>query len=386
VVGRIPLQEAKMRGSWWVVSLVGVVACSQSQYLSPGALVNVPSNLTYTVEPSGTPGAPSGVLLQWDNDLDANLAVWHVYSRGSASGSYGLRGSTTSNSFHDEGLPHLQYYVTAEDVDGNETAPSNVVTVDERLALDQPATLSSTSLNGAIALTWSDNPYLSDPAGFSAYRVYSASYDLDQNLCGVTWSLEGTTVAPEFVSGALTNGVPRCFAVSAVSVEGFESLWSPIRSDTPRPDARNILLYARQVQDPGSGFRFWQDLNANGSAEAGELGLVTSGSSSLADFSVERDPSGALFLTPVRAGTGVELYGSAPVADLTSIDVAPNVTFSPAAIEALPGWGYVFETDGGDGFNRYGAVRVTHVGQNFLILDWSFQTDPGNPELLRMRP
>jgi hypothetical protein len=42
----------------------------------------------------------------------------------------------------------------------------------------------------------------------------------------------------------------------------------------------------------------------------------------------------------------------------------------------------VFEMDGGDGFLRYGAVRVTHVGQNFLILDWAFQTDRGNPELL----
>jgi hypothetical protein len=38
--------------------------------------------------------------------------------------------------------------------------------------------------------------------------------------------------------------------------------------------------------------------------------------------------------------------------------------------------------DGGDGFLRYGAVRVTHVGQTFLILDWAFQTDSGNPELI----
>jgi hypothetical protein len=51
-------------------------------------------------------------------------------------------------------------------------------------------------------------------------------------------------------------------------------------------------------------------------------------------------------------------------------------------LEASPGFGYVFEMDGGDGFLRYGAVRVTHVGQNFLILDWAFQTDRGNPELL----
>jgi hypothetical protein len=374
-----------MRPVWLVLPLFALAACTETQIIGSGALVPPPSNLIYTVEPSGTPGAPSGVLLEWDYDSDPNLAVWHVYSRGSRSGSFRLRGSTTSNSFHDEGLPHLEYYVTAEDVDGAETSPSNVVLVDERLALEQPATLVSTTLNGAIALAWSDNAYTGDPAGFRIYRVYSASYDLDQDLCGQAWSLEGSTVAPEFVAGALANGVPRCFGVSAVSVEGFESLWSPIRSDTPRPDARNLVLYARQAQDAGSGFRFWRDLDGDSFADASELGLVQPGSAASNDFSVERDVNGALFLTPVRAGTGVAVYGPAPVADLTGIDYAPNIAYGQGGIEALPGWGYVFETDGGDGFARYAAVRVTHVGQSFLILDWAFQTDHGNPELI-VRP
>ena len=173
-------------------------------------------------------------------------------------------------------------------------------------------------------------------------------------------------------------------AAAAVSVEGFESLWSPIRNDTPRPDARNVVLYARQAQDAGSGFRFWRDLNGNGKADASELGLTYAGSNAQADFTVERDQAGALFLTPARTGTGVSVYGTAPVSDLTSIDYAPDITYGRSGIEALPGWGYVFEMDGGDGFLRYGAVRVTHVGQTFLILDWSFQTDPGNPELIRV--
>lgn len=374
-----------MRSSWLIVPLLALAACSETQIVGGGALVSAPTNLQYTVEASGTPGAPSGVLLQWDFDSDPNLASWSVYSRGSTSESYRLRATTTSNSFHDEGAPHLQYYVTAADIDGNESGPSNVVTVDERLVLNKPTTLTSTTLNAAIALTWSDNAFQSNPSRFKIYRVYSTSYDLDLNLCGDTWFLEGTTVAPEFIVSALTNGVSRCFGVSAVSLEGFESLWSPIRADTPRPDARNVVIYARQVQDPGSGFRFWRDANGNGNVEAAELGLILPGSSGLNDFSVERDAGGTLFLTPVRAGTGVLLYGSAPVADLTSIDVAPVGPYSTAAIEALPGWGYVFETDGGDGYNRYGAVRVTHVGQDFLILDWSFQTDFGNPELLRIR-
>ncbi|HTK57039.1 MAG TPA: hypothetical protein VL295_09440, partial [Gemmatimonadales bacterium] len=232
---------------------------------------------------------------------------------------------------------------------------------------------------------WSDNAYQGAPAAFSHYRVYQAHYDLDAGLCGTDWSLEGTTVAPEFVAGALANGVPRCFAVTAVSVEGYESLWSPIKDDTPRPDARNVLIYARQAQDAGSGFRFWQDLDADGRADANELGLLKSGSSPTADFSVERTGDGALWLTPVRSGTTLAIYGAVPVTDLTSIDYAPISGYATSAAEAVPGWGYVFQMSGGDGFARYGAVRVTHVGVDYLILDWAYQTDPGNPELVTRR-
>lgn len=248
---------------------------------------------------------------------------------------------------------------------------------------DVPASLSSTTLDGAIALSWTDNSYTADPGNFLDYRIYSTSYNLDQNLCGTSWQLEGTTVAPEFVVGALTNGIPRCFTVTAMSVDGFESDRSPLRNDTPRPDTRNVLLYAFQFQSAGSGFRFWDDLNADGQVQSNELGLVRSGGGTDIDFAVDRDGAGDLFLTPVRAGTGVEYYdANNPVQDLTSIDFAADRTYRTSGILGIPGYGYVFEMDGGDGFKRYGAVRLSHVGQDFLILDWAFQTDPGNPELI----
>ena len=257
---------------------------------------------------------------------------------------------------------------------------------------DVPAALSSTTLDGAVALSWTDNSYTSDPGNFESYRIYSTSYDIDIPSCGTAWGLEGTTVAPEFVVGALVNGVSRCFAVSARSIDGAESARSVTIWDTPRPDTRNVLLHARQDQDAGSGFRFWDDLNGDQRVQDNELGLVLAGSSLSIDFSVERDPgTGVLFLAPVRAGTGVEPYANVLVDDLTSVDSAPCAPdssvdgcapYSDLGIDALPGHGYVFETDGGDGFVRFGAVRVTHVGQTFLILDWAFQTDPGNPQLL----
>jgi hypothetical protein len=145
------------------------------------------------------------------------------------------------------------------------------------------------------------------------------------------------------------------------------------------------VLYAFQFQTPGSGFRFRDDLNGDGLVQRTELGLVRDGSGveGEVDFVVDRDGSGDLFLTPERAGTGVEYYDpNNPVEDLTSIDFAADRTYLTSGILALPGYGYVFEMDGGDGFKRYGAVRVSHVGQDFLILDWAYQTDPGNPELI----
>lgn len=256
---------------------------------------------------------------------------------------------------------------------------------------DVPADLTSTTLDRAIALSWSDNAFTADPASFESYAIYSTSYDFDNDVCGNTWALEGTTVAPEFVVAALTNGVSRCFAVTARSVEGAESARSQARADTPRPDSRNIALNVLPSQDVGSGFRFWDDLNGDQQAQESELGLIRAGTALDIDFAVERDVAGSVFLTPVRAGTGVEFYDEIPVGDLTSVDFAACIPdsspdgcapYTTSPIEASPGFGYVFEMDGGDGFVRYGAVRVTHVGPTLVILDWAFQTDRGNPELL----
>jgi hypothetical protein len=347
-------------------------------------ILNPPTNLSYQLDPSGTPGAPSGILLRWDLGSDPNLASYRIYSRPSQGASYDLRGETTSNSFHDNGSPDLQYFVTAVSLDGGESDPSNVVTVNESLALGAPATLTSISLDRAVHLQWDDSPYLSDPVDFSYYRVYSTGYNLDQNLCDSTWFIEGTTVSPTFLVGALTNGVPQCYAVSAITFDGYESGWSPIRDDTPRPDGRNVLLFSTDtLAGARSGFRFWFDANGNQAVDAGELGLVGASSSGTNDFILTRDASG-LWLTPQRAGDSLEVYGTQPVADLTDIDYAPAAGYAGDALEAVPMWGYVFQINDGGAFYKYGALRVTAVGTNYVIFDWSYQTDPGNPELLRV--
>ena len=352
------------------------------EYLvDPGNAPSTPANLSYEVEPSGDPNRPLGILLFWDDVPDADLSSYRIYSRGSVNEDFGLRGETSSNTFHDNGIPHLQYLVTAVNDQGLESGNSNVITVDERLQLIQPDWLTSISLNGAIHLQWDDASYSDDPARFKWYRVYSATYDLDTGLCGANWLLEGTTIAPEFLASAMSNGVPRCFGVSALSIEGYESLWSPLRQDTPRPDARNTLAFAYEENQAQSGFRFWQDLNTDGRAQSSELGRVLDGNLTSIDFWVHRDPTDStLWIVPEFAGTQVQLYSLSPVADLTSIDFAPASGYTRNMIQAQAGYAYVFEIVEGATL-RYGALRITHVGRDYLIFDWSFQTDVGNPEL-----
>src|SRR5256714_617471 len=298
-----PRSKALMRVLLSLVLLVAV-AC-QPSVVGPGggSAPSTPANLTYELEPSGDPNRPLGILLVWDDVTDANLASYRIYSRSSSSGSFGLRGETSSNTFHDNGVPHLQYLVTTVNDNGEESDNSNTITVDERLQLDSPAWLSSISLNGAIHLEWDDSSYITAPTRFKWYRIYSTDYNLDNGLCGTNWLLEGTTVAPEFLASAMTNGVPRCFGVSAVSREGYESLWSPLHQDTPRPDARNTLVYALQVNGTQAGFRFWDDVNGDGGGQVSERGLGGSGSATDVDFRTTRGTADTMWIEPVFSGT-----------------------------------------------------------------------------------
>jgi hypothetical protein len=337
-----------------------------------------PSDLTYELLPSGDPDLPDGVLLRWTDPGDSRIAAFVVYSRGSTRAQWSRRAETTSSSFHDTGVPHLQYYVASIDDVGTESRASNTITIDERNRLPAPNTLVSVSLDGAVQLSWSSNGRTSDPTIFSYYRIYSTEYDLDANLCDdLLWVLEGSTVSEDFIATGLPNGAPRCFAVSTISTDGHESVWSVPRADTPRFDARNVVISAMQSSLGTSGFRF--ELPG-----APTFGTVTSGDRTDIDFRMERHNDGSLWFHPVRAGTRVALYGNSVVTDLTSIDIAPISGYSTGDIEALPGFAYVFETTF-SGALQYGAVRVTHTQADYVILDWAYQTDPGNPELTRVR-
>ncbi|HPF60426.1 MAG TPA: hypothetical protein PLI93_00075 [Gemmatimonadales bacterium] len=250
-------------------------------------------------------------------------------------------------------------------------------------AIPAPSSLASTTLDQAVELTWADDSYTWDPARFLRYSVWSAAYDLDADRCLEPWDLEGTTVAPNFTVGALANSAPRCFRVNGETIDGALSPYSPIRADTPRFGSGVLTLWAAQVRPDLAGFRFWRDLDGDRWTTRDELGWIESESIASIDLALDRDAAGVLWLTPVRAGVRILTWPTV-VSTLADIDVAPAGGYARASVEAISGAGYVVEMDGPDGFRRYGVLRVIGMGADRLFLEFAFQGDPGNPELLRV--
>ncbi len=89
-----------------VVAGLTAGACQNNTVSNGTGTLPPPQNLSYELDPSGDPNQPAGIRLAWDVVQSSDLASYRVYSRGSTSGSFLLRGETTSNTFHDNGVPH----------------------------------------------------------------------------------------------------------------------------------------------------------------------------------------------------------------------------------------------------------------------------------------
>ena len=356
-----------------LAALIPIAACDEltSAPNDPDA----PANVTYQLIPSGDPNAPSGVLLSWDVPRSGRANSFNVYARSSSAAQWYLRATTTSPTFHDLGTPYPQYYVSTRDADGNEIAQSNIVTINLTLRLPAPTGLVSTSLNSAVHLRWNSNAVEASHGTFDYYRVYSSSYDGTRGVCTTDWTVEGTTVSDAFLDGNMTNGVSRCFAVSAVSRDGHESTWSDARLDTPRIDAHNAFVYTTVAKKDSAAFAFLDDATKT-------FGLVGSSTRPDLDFSVERHADGSLWFVPGRSGVTMVPYSNVPVVELASIDRAPSAGFGAVSIEALPGFAYVFRVTKPDGVH-FAAIRVAFVTSDYIVFDWAYQSASGNPELSR---
>ena len=240
----------------FLVLALPLAACDS--LTSPGTNPDSPANVTYELIPSGNPGAPAGVILSWDVPQSGRANSFNVYGRTTATAQWQLRATTTSPTFHDAGMPEVQYYVTTRDANGNELGQSQTLMIDLTTRLPAPLGLATISLNAAIQLSWQSNAVTAANGTFDHYRLYSTGYDATRGVCTADWVVEGTTVSDGFFAGNLVNGVTRCYAVSATTRDGHESPLERIaHADTPRlRRAQRLRLLGRRLDRDSAGFAF----------------------------------------------------------------------------------------------------------------------------------
>ncbi len=233
-----------------------IAACNNNNNNITNGIVppGAPTGLIYQLNLGEQVGAGDsiiepGVLLSWlPPSPDSTVQDFVIYGSDSTDSAGFLRRSiTTSITWHDAGTPanlQRQYYVTSQDVNGDESSPSNIVLIDAADTVQNPAGLTGTPLDSAVALAWQSNS-ISGPNGshFDFYRVYSQ--DTNNNACvGSSTVLEGQSVSNGFVITGIANGVGRCYFVTAVTKSGHESpgsnavLLTPESTDPPFSAAR----------------------------------------------------------------------------------------------------------------------------------------------------
>ncbi len=270
-----------------------------------------------------------------------------------------------------------EYYVAAVDPHtGVETASDYAVEVwvPEPVPPPVPEHLQTIALDGAAYLHWDDSPSLEDD--FLAYRVYASAED--------GYYLVGETDSPGFVDLLASNGRTTSYFVTSLDDQGHESDGSEAVDCTPRLDYAGEIMYAHQDMPSASGFRF---------QETADVEAVMAGDSEHRHFRLERDGQGLWMAPGPRARIHPESRwttslkcGPGADQDCESWELAPRSGYSTARAALDPGYTYMFRVPGDDGQTRFGALRATIIGvdqegDELVVFDWAYQTQPGNPNL-----
>ncbi len=216
-----------------------------------------------------------------------------------------------------------------------------------------------TSITGdeSVTLYWHPNR---EP-DLEGYRIYRGSGPSGY------YDLVGTSISAYWVDRNVVNGETYFYAVSACDCHGNESELSyDVVHDTPRPEGRGVVLWDYLELPNDAGFNF---------SEA----MVQPWHERSTDIYYEFDPDlGSPFMNCRDEDTDIQDFGY--IDSLDDIDWAPENGWSNLGwVELIRGHGYIVWTRD----NHFAKFRVTHIDGGYVRLDWAYQVDPGNPELMK---
>jgi len=167
----------------------------------------------------------------------------------------------------------------------------------------------------------------------------------------------------------VTNGQTYYYAVSAIDDDGNESeLSQELVFDTPRPEGKNVTLYNYLIYSNNNGFIF-----------------ATGTTASLNSFNCDIKYSALYldelekyyyFIQTCNENTNIQDFGYTE--SLDNVDYAPiNGWSNLNEVEAIIGHSYIIWTAD----NHFAKIRINSITKDYIIFDWAYQIDTGNPEL-----
>jgi fibronectin type 3 domain-containing protein len=208
--------------------------------------------------PSGlvATGSSTGIALNWNDNVEGDLAGYNVYRASSAGGAYvklNTSGLLTSSAYNDTSAPTGAtsfYRVTAVDDAGNESAIASTSALrpasTDTTPPAAPAGVATTPSTASIVLDWANNTE-TDLAGYNIYRSSAA---------GGTYTkltTAGLLTASTYTDTTAPAGATSFYRITAVDTSGNES--SALSTSATRPAA---------TVTPGGPVRI--NFQANGSA------------------------------------------------------------------------------------------------------------------------
>jgi hypothetical protein len=197
------------------------------------------------------------------------------------------------------------------------------------------------------------------------YRVYRSTEPTGYFPRVATVSRQATS----FTDREVHNGVTYYYALSSFDNAGNESeLTSRTVHDTPRPEGGGLRLDNAHLDSRRAGYDFSAD-------------RVVSGEDVDADIYYWHSPEeGAWMVATERTDDDYTDIQDAGYLALDDVDWAPEEGWAPEGeVPLIEGHSYIVWTWD----NHYAKFRVASVTSDRVVIDWAYQVDEGNPELIR---